>query len=68
MPGNDHEETLLRSTGDIVAGMPVLECTNCHFQADHFFFYDDATYAHRAVKRCPRCGMRIFGAVVTNAK
>lgn len=65
MSRNDHEETLLRTTGDIVAGMPVLECTNCHFQADHFFWYEDKSYANRVVKRCPKCGMRIFGVVVT---
>lgn len=64
MQNNSHEETMLVSTGLKVGGLPVLECSNCHFQANHFFYYEDATYARMAVKQCPKCGFRILGAVI----
>lgn len=63
------DEVLLRTTDCIVAGMPTLACSYCDFEADHFFYYEDKSYANRIVKRCPECGKRIFGVVVlSNAK
>ena len=63
---NNDEEALLRSTDEVVAGMPVLECSNCHFKADHYFWYEDNTYARRMLRFCPNCNIRIFGVVVRN--
>ena len=65
---NSHDEVLLVTTDEVVAGMPTLECSNCHFQADHFFYYEDRTYARRAVKHCPKCGLRILGVVVRHER
>ena len=62
------DEALLRSTDDVVAGMPVLECSNCHFQADHYFWYEDGTYARRMLKFCPKCNIRILGVVVRHGQ
>ena len=60
----DGDEVLLRSTSEVVGGMPVLECSNCGYRMDHYFWYEDNTYARRIVKRCPGCDYRIFGVVV----
>ena len=60
----EHESTILRTTDDVVAGKPVIECTNCHFQADHFFWYEDDSYAYRALNFCPSCNHKVIGVVV----
>ena len=60
----NHAEALLRTTGNLVAGRPTIECTNCHFEADHFFWYETDTYAFRKLRFCPKCGTKIFGVVV----
>lgn len=58
------KECLLRTTECEVAGKPTIECTGCHFEADHFFWYEDDSYAYRKLYHCPRCGTRIIGIVV----
>ena len=63
---NNDDEVLLRSTDQVIAGMPVLECSNCHFRGDHYFWYEDNTYARRKLMFCPSCNLRILGVVVRN--
>ena len=57
----DDEEVLLRETDETVSDLLVLECSNCGFKADHYFFYDGPTYANRKVLWCPNCRRRILG-------
>ena len=67
MPQSSYQdEALLHTTKNNVGDLPTIECANCHFEADHFFWYDGPTYAHRKLKFCPNCGMRLFGIVVLN--
>lgn len=56
-------EALLRETGEKVGGMPVLECSNCGFRADHFYWYEGPTYAERKVHWCPSCKLHILGVI-----
>lgn len=57
------DEVFLRRTDEVVLDMPVLECSNCGFKSDHYFFYKGPTYAKRIVHWCPSCHLRILGVV-----
>ena len=57
----EEDEVLLRQTDEVVLGMPVLECSNCGFRADHYFFYSSSTYDKRIAHWCPNCQLRILG-------
>lgn len=57
------EEVLLRETKQTISGLPVLQCSNCGFKADHFFWFDSEVYANMKVKWCPNCRLHILGVV-----
>ena len=59
-------EALLRETDQKIGGLPVLECSNCGFRADHLFWYEGANYALRKVQWCPSCRLHILGVVRNN--
>lgn len=62
-------ECLLRHNGKhtgIVIEPEDLECTNCGYSREYFFWYEATGFHNRLVNYCPRCGMKIFGAVTVN--
>lgn len=66
---NGEDECLLRPNGrhtGIVIEPDDLECTNCGYSREYFFWYEATGFYNRLVNYCPRCGMKIFGAVTAN--
>lgn len=66
---DDGEECLLRHNGrhtGIVVGPDDLECSNCGYSREYFFWYEGTGYYNRLVNFCPGCGLKIFGVVTTN--
>lgn len=66
---NAEDECLLRHNGrhtGRVVQPEDLECSNCGYSREYFFWYGYTGYHTRLVNFCPRCGLRILGTVVTN--
>lgn len=66
----DHgDECLLRHNGKHT-GRRIqpedLECSNCGWSHEYFFWYEGTCYYNRLVNYCPGCGLKILGVVAND--